>query len=78
MKTIITNYRYWVLAVLLCPAIILLIGLPKDGADFFHFLVFIIITKYAAFVLGFYAVLLYRRWSTNGKIPELTRLIDQC
>ena len=37
MKTIITNYRYWVLAMLLCPAITLLVGIPDDGGDIFRF-----------------------------------------
>lgn len=78
MKTIITNYRYWVLAVLLCPAIVLLVGIPDDGGDIFRFIVLLLTTKCAAVLLAFAATMLFQHWNKQGEIPELTRLIDQC
>lgn len=78
MKTIITNYRYWVLAMLIYPAITLLVGIPDDGGDIFRFLVLLLITKCAAVLLAFAAMLLFEHWDKLGEIPELTRLIDQC
>ena len=77
MKALITNYRYWVLTALAFIIIIGLVAIPQDGTDSLVYYVMLFGTKLVALIALFLYVLLYLHWEDEGKIPELTSIINE-
>lgn len=77
MKSIITNYRYWVLTILGFIVIIGLIAVPKDGIGFWTYTALLFGSKLIALVALIVYCLLYMHWSDMGKIPELTNMTEE-
>lgn len=73
MKSIITNYRYYVLLLLLAVTIIGLFAVPADDLPKAYWFYVLISSKLIA--LGAAALIskLTRRWEAKGTIPELTQ-----
>lgn len=76
MKAIITNYRYYVLAVLSLVLIICLFGVPADDLPFANWLYTPVSSKLIALGAGFLISKLYKRWEAKGTIPELINSIN--
>ena len=77
MKRIITNYRYWVLALLSSAFFIGLFAVPQDGMGFLAHAASLIGTKLAAFAASCLCAALYKHWRGKGEIPELEDLIGR-
>ena len=77
MKALITNYRYWVLTELAFIIIIGLVAIPQDGTDSLVYYVMLFGTKLVALIALFIYVFLYLHWEDEGKIPELTSIINE-
>lgn len=77
MKALITNYRYWVLTALAFIIIIGLVAIPQDGTDYLVYYVMLFGTKLVALIALFIYVFLYLHWEDEGKIPELTSIINE-
>lgn len=77
MKSIITNYRYWVLNLLGFIVIIGLVAVPKDGIGFWTYTALLFGSKFIALVALIAYCLLYMHWSDMGKIPELTNMTEE-
>lgn len=77
MKALITNYRYWVLTALAFIIIIGLVAIPQDGTDSIVYYVMLFGTKLVALIALFIYVILYLHWEDEGKIPELTSIINE-
>lgn len=77
MKALITNYRYWVLTTLAFIIIIGLVAIPQDGTDSLVYYVMLFGTKLVALIALFIYVFLYLHWEDEGKIPELTSIINE-
>ncbi len=77
MKALITNYRYWVLTALAFIIIIGLVAIPQDGTDSLVYYAMLFGTKLVALIALFIYVILYLHWEDEGKIPELTSIINE-
>ena len=77
MKALITNDRYWVLTALAFIIIIGLVAIPQDGTDSLVYYVMLFGTKLVALIALFIYVFLYLHWEDEGKIPELTSIINE-
>ncbi len=77
MKALITNHRYWVLTALAFIIIIGLVAIPQDGTDSLVYYVMLFGTKLVALIALFIYVFLYLHWEDEGKIPELTSIINE-
>lgn len=77
MKALIINYRYWVLTALAFIIIIGLVAIPQDGTDSLVYYVMLFGTKLVALIALFIYVFLYLHWEDEGKIPELTSIINE-
>ena len=77
MKSIITNYRYWVLTLLGFIVIVGLVAVPKDGIGFWTYTALLFGSKLIALVALIAYCLLYMHWSDVGKIPELTNMTEE-
>lgn len=76
MKAIITNYRYYVLAVLTFILIIGLFAVPAEDLPFSYWLYTLVSSKLIALGAGVLISKLTRRWEAKGTIPELTNSIN--
>lgn len=77
MKALITNHRYWALTALAFIIIIGLVAIPQDGTDSLVYYVMLFGTKLVALIALFIYVFLYLHWEDEGKIPELTSIINE-
>lgn len=77
MKAIITNYRYWVLALLGFVIFFGLIIVPQDGIGFLPYVAILFGSKIVALVALVAYALLYLHWQDMDEIPELTRYINE-
>lgn len=77
MKAIITNYRYWVLTVLGFIIIIGLIAIPQDDIDTLSYFAILFSTKLVALIALIIYFVLYVHWEDNGKIRELTSIVNE-
>ncbi len=72
MKTIIANYRYWVLSLIAAAGIIALVATPTDNAGTLAYIVTMLITKaIAVAAFGLFAHL-FLLWQDKGEISELS------
>lgn len=77
MKKILTNYRYYVITIMLAVGCGLITAVPSDSLiGAWWFIVF-----FATKVLGAAVVLklisLLRVWIDNGKVPEIADIINE-
>lgn len=77
MKSIITNYRYWVLTLLGFIIIFGLVAVPQDGIGFWKYAILLFGSKLAALMALIAYCLLYIHWQDMGEIPELTDYINE-
>lgn len=77
MKAIITNYRYWVLTALGFIIIIGLIAIPQDGIGTLAYFAILFGTKLVALIALIIYFILYVHWEDNGKIRELTSIVNE-
>ena len=77
MKSIITNYRYWVLNLLSFIVVIGLVVTPQGDAGFLAYVAIAIGSKLAALAAGVAFWLLYSHWYDNGTIPEMFHQADE-
>lgn len=76
MKRIFTNYRYYVLLVLVAIAMFGIFGVPVDDLPFMQWLYTLVSSKIIGFGAGYIIVKLTKRWERLGTIPELIDAID--
>ena len=77
MKLIITNYRYWVLALLGFVIVVGLIAVPQDGIGFLAYVAILFGTKLVSLLALVLYFFLYLHWKDNNEIPELTSIISE-
>lgn len=77
MKSIITNYRYWVLTLLSFIIIFGLVAVPQDGIGFWAYTALLFGSKLVALIALIAYCLLYMHWSDMDKIPELTNMTEE-
>lgn len=76
MKRTLTNYRYYVLTVILTVTIIGIFAVPNDDLPMGSWLFVLVISKAIGFAAGYAAVKLLKRWERLGTIPELINIVD--
>lgn len=76
MKQILTNYRYYVLFVLLMVAIVGLFSEPMDDLPFSKWAWAMIVSKAIGLSAGYAAYRLTVYWEKLGVIPELAEEIN--
>lgn len=76
MKAIFTNYRYYILIVVLGLAISCLFAFPCDNTTLAVAIYVLVSTKLLAFVFGYLFAGLYYRWEAKGTIPELVNFVQ--
>lgn len=76
MKTILTNYRYYLLIVLLTIAGIGILAIPVDDLPASIWLYILISSKIIGFTSVYVAAKLVKRWDRKCVIPELSRIIN--
>ena len=76
MKAILTNYRYYVLAVLLIIAVLGVFAVPADELPVANWFYTLISSKVIGFTAGYIIARLVRRWERLGTIPELINAIN--
>lgn len=72
MKKLVTNYRYWVLALLGCTAIISLMAVPGDDLSLTAFIAVLIGSKLISLDCIVVHYCLFSVWADRGEIPELS------
>ena len=75
-KAVITNYRYWLLFIVmgLCVALTMLdVNEDVTGVVFIYL---IVSSKLLAVGFGYLYYRLYKRWEAKGTIPELVNSIN--
>lgn len=75
MKRILTNYRYYVVALVGIVATLLLVAFPDEHLPFGAFCAILLLMKFAAFALYYTLYLLIAFWAPQ--MPELWKLIDE-
>lgn len=69
----LTNYRYWVLAIVASVVFIGIFAVPQDELPLLSWLWVLVSTKAVGFAGLWLAAKLYTRWEKAGKIPELVQ-----
>lgn len=77
MKTIITNYRYWVLLALASVMIVGIVAVPNTDVSFSAFTVKLFVIKGVAFAAFLAFCHYYMKWKDEGSISELTDLEEE-
>ena len=77
MKKILTNYRYYILAVLFITAVVSFIAMPNDCLSVSAWIFWLVLSKITAVVATTLSVLLYRWWERRGMIPELVNYFNR-
>lgn len=77
MKTIITNYRYWVLLALASVMIVGLVAVPSTDVSFSTFTAKLFVSKGVAFAAFLAFCHYYMKWKDEGSISELTDLEEE-
>lgn len=76
-KAVLSNYRYYVLTLLLTLTVVLLMADVNDDVTGVLFFYLILSTKLLAFAFGYLFYRLYKRWEAKGTIPEMTDSINK-
>ena len=77
MKSIVTNYRYWVLFTLNNIMILGIIAFPKESVSNLAYVAILIGSKLVALVALVAFCLLYIKWKDQGTITELTKIMEE-
>lgn len=77
MKKIISNYRYYVLALLCVVCYLGVFAVPNDELSMLTWLYVLAATKTVGFGAGYLYAKLYNHWENNGVIPELTNFTNE-
>lgn len=72
MKAIFTNYRYYVLAILVMAVIVLIFYDVDDTLPRYLWLYCLVTTKLLGIVLAWIVIKLTKRWERMGTVPELS------
>lgn len=75
MKKILTNYRYYILAVLAVITVLCLIAVPNDNLPNIAYAYCLVSSKILCLVFGWFTAKLTHYWERRGSIPEYT---DAC
>lgn len=76
MKKILTNYRYYVLFVLVTVAMFGIFSVPVDDLPFALWLYTLVSSKVIGFSAVYIIAKLTKRWEKLGTIPELTDAVN--
>lgn len=76
MKQILTNYRYYLLALLAMIAVAGVFSEPTEGLSFSKWARIMIASKAIGLSAGYVAYRLAARWEKQGVIPELTEITN--
>ena len=77
MKTIITNYRYWLLSLIAAAGIIALVATPTDDSSTLAYIGTMLLTKGIAVAAFALFARLYMQWQEKGEISELSDLCKE-
>lgn len=77
MKTMLTNYRYYVLMALGFTMVASLIAVPNSEAPLKEFVVTLLATKAVTIVALIAYCHYYMKWKDEGSISELTDLEEE-
>lgn len=76
MKKILTNYRYYVLFVLVTVAMLGIFSVPVDDLPFVQWLYTLVSSKVIGFGAMYIIAKLIKRWEKLGTIPELIDAVN--
>ena len=76
MKKILTNYRYYVLFVLVTVAMFGIFSVPVDDLPFVQWLYTLVSSKVIGFGAVYIIAKLTQRWEKLGTIPELMDAVN--
>jgi len=76
MKKILTNYRYYVLFVLVTVAMLGIFSVPVDDLPFVQWLYTLVSSKVIGFGAMYIIAKLTKRWKKLGTIPELIDAVN--
>lgn len=76
MKKILSNYRYYVLAVVFTVAIIGIFSVPNDEMPTTNWLCAFALSKAIGFAAAYLIARLVKRWEKQGTISELTDIVN--
>lgn len=76
-KAIITNYRYWVLFIVMGLCVVLTMLDVNEDVTGVVFVYLIVSSKLLAIGAGYLYWKLYKRWEAKGTIPELVNFNKQ-
>lgn len=74
MKTLITNYRYWMLTLIAATGILFLVATPSRANNTFAYIGMLATTKLIAVAAFTLFGKLFVQWQREGKINELSDL----
>ena len=77
MKKILTNYRYYVLFVLVTVAMFGIFSVPVDDLPFVQWLYTLVSSKVIGFGAVYIIAKLTKRWEKLGTIPELMDAVNK-
>lgn len=68
MKTLLTNWRYWVIVAVMIPGLILAFGEPNGEMSVGQYIAALCLTKLAGASIIAVAVLMFKYWAGRGLI----------
>ncbi|MCI1778808.1 MAG: hypothetical protein LKI53_02495 [Bacteroidales bacterium] len=74
IKKILTNYRYYVMFLLMTVAVLGIFSVPIDEQPFISWLYCLISSKLIGLASGWILYKLIQRWDRMGTIPEFTNM----
>lgn len=77
MKQILTNWRYYALCALFAVAAVGIFSLPNEEAGLREFTTVLLVTKAVGCAAAVAFIHLLSRWSREGSIEELRRLLEE-
>lgn len=77
MKTVITNYRYWLLTLIAAAGIIALVATPADDSSTLAYIGTMLLTKGIAVAAFALFARLFLLWQEKGVISELSDLCKE-
>lgn len=76
MKKILTDYRYYVLLLLVCLALIGIMAVPAEELPTLYWVYTLISSKVISFAAAYVFARLVKRWEQRGTIPEFINAIN--
>lgn len=75
-KAVLTNYRYWVLFILMGFCMVLIMLDVDNTVTAVIWAYIVVSSKLLAFAFGYLYWKLYKRWEAKGTIPELVHFTN--